>query len=225
VAEGMHTVVIETRIDTSNTYFVELKWCAQSDTRVAQHFIPHATTCCNGWMAQALDYLLIIDFEATCDEGTSATPNRSHRVIIIRAASSSWSGYTGDYRTSLASVRHKVHPHAQQCTFVQTLRTHRSGEVIAFEQHYVLPALSAELTPFCVQLTGLCTVLWRVHCSACACGQCVCGSRCAVTGITTELLQQKGVPLQVALQKVHTMTNTGDQSANTNVENCSWSNS
>lgn len=85
----------------------------------------------------AFDYLVVIDFEATCDDGVSPTISLSRNnqemiefpFVLVRLKDPS-----------------EIDPNDTNPQFVQ---------IVHQEQHFVRPEYSAKLTPFCTELTGI----------------------------------------------------------------------
>jgi inhibitor of KinA sporulation pathway (predicted exonuclease) len=90
---------------------------------------------------QGYEYLVVIDFEATCDNGASPTISlsRNNQEMI-------------EFPFVLV---HVDTPSEKDNT--------QSAHVLHSEQHYVLPEYSSQLTPFCTELTGITDETLKEH--------------------------------------------------------------
>jgi inhibitor of KinA sporulation pathway (predicted exonuclease) len=83
------------------------------------------------------DYLVVVDFEATCDEGENPQVTRANQEIIEFP----WYGFS--VCRVVVNVMTRV--------VVDTIH----GQMVDSRQIYVKPEWSKSLTPFCTQLTGI----------------------------------------------------------------------
>jgi len=82
-----------------------------------------------------VDYLILIDFEATCDTGPTPKITRSNQEMV-------------EFPFVLVKIMHPSEFDVNDPDAVY-------ARIVHHEQHYVMPEYTSQLTPFCTQLTGI----------------------------------------------------------------------